>query len=221
MTTCAQCDALITAACKSGLCKRHLSQKWRAEHPDRTRELWEQHYADPSNFQKAKDRHKKYHAANKIKQNAKSRIYYAEHKTEIIAYQKVNYKKRLKTDPIFKLRVAIRRRLNNVGICKKFRPDYEELVGCTLDELKIYLEKQFYPNSETAEQMGWHNHTTNGWHIDHIEPLIKFDLLDQEQLKKACHYTNLQPLWKKDHLCKTALENAELFPLPLHPSGNQ
>jgi len=31
-----------------------------------------------------------------------------------------------------------------------------------------------------------------------------FDLTDREQLLKACHYTNLQPLWHEDHIQKTS-----------------
>jgi hypothetical protein len=50
--------------------------------------------------------------------------------------------------------------------------------------------------------MSWENYGLKGWHIDHIKPLEKFNLLDLEQLKRACHYTNLQPLWAEDNLSK-------------------
>jgi hypothetical protein len=54
--------------------------------------------------------------------------------------------------------------------------------------------------------MTWDNWGNNGWHLDHVEPLCKFDLTDIEQFKVACHYTNMQPLWKEDHLKKTKLD---------------
>lgn len=40
------------------------------------------------------------------------------------------------------------------------------------------------------------------WHIDHIQPLANFDLTNIEQLKIACNYNNLQPLWASDNLSK-------------------
>jgi len=62
-------------------------------------------------------------------------------------------------------------------------------LGCSIDEFKLHIEAQWQP------EMSWSNHATDGWHIDHIVPLDSFDLTDPMQLKKACHYTNLQPLW--------------------------
>ena len=68
-------------------------------------------------------------------------------------------------------------------------------INCSIDELKQYLEEQFYPCLKTGEQMTWDNWTRDGWHIDHIKPLSSFDLTNREQFLQACHYTNLQPLW--------------------------
>ena len=70
-------------------------------------------------------------------------------------------------------------------------------LGCTLEELKVYLETKFEPG------MTWDNWTTDGWHIDHIKPLHLFDLTDRKQLLQACHYTNLRPMWAKDNLSRT------------------
>ena len=70
-------------------------------------------------------------------------------------------------------------------------------LGCSIDELKTYLESKFKPG------MYWDNWSYDGWHIDHIKPLASFDLTDRKQLLEACHYTNLQPLWAKDNLIKS------------------
>ena len=69
-------------------------------------------------------------------------------------------------------------------------------LGCTVDQLKVYLESKFLPG------MTWKNWSRAGWHIDHIIPLKFFDLSNKEQFKKACHFSNLQPLWAVDNLRK-------------------
>ena len=50
--------------------------------------------------------------------------------------------------------------------------------------------------------MSWDNY--GEWHIDHIMPLSTFDLTNPDQLKEACKYTNLQPLWAEDNLHKSS-----------------
>ena len=52
--------------------------------------------------------------------------------------------------------------------------------------------------------MTWDNYGVYGWHIDHILPLSIFNLSDRTQLLKACHYTNLQPLWAEENLKRGA-----------------
>ncbi len=69
-------------------------------------------------------------------------------------------------------------------------------LGCNLDEFKQYIESKFQFG------MAWDNHGSYGWHLDHIKPLKDFDLTDRKQLLKACHYTNIQPLWWQDNLSK-------------------
>jgi len=71
-----------------------------------------------------------------------------------------------------------------------------EDLGCSIDELIIHLESLW------QEGMNWNNYGFYGWHIDHKIPLNSFDLTDREQFLKACHYTNLQPLWMEDNLSK-------------------
>ena len=71
-------------------------------------------------------------------------------------------------------------------------------LGCSIPELKEYLEKQFQPG------MAWDNWSPKGWHIDHRKALDNFDLKDRQQFLEACNYSNLQPLWAKDNLIKSA-----------------
>ena len=70
-------------------------------------------------------------------------------------------------------------------------------LGCSVQELMIYLASGF------SDGMTWGNYGTL-WHIDHVKPLASFDLASGEQVRTACHYTNLQPLLVEDNLRKGA-----------------
>jgi len=76
-------------------------------------------------------------------------------------------------------------------------------LGCSIEEFKSHLEKQFFDNPRTGERMTWDNHTLSGWHIDHILPLDSFDLTSREETIIACHYSNLRPLWAKENIIKS------------------
>ena len=77
------------------------------------------------------------------------------------------------------------------------------MVGCTIAELYKYLEDQF------VDGMSWENRSE--WHIDHRRPCASFNLLDVEQQRMCFHYTNLQPLWSNDNLCKSDKYNEATF----------
>lgn len=67
-------------------------------------------------------------------------------------------------------------------------------LGCNHSHLIAHLE------SLMTGAMSWS--TQGQWHIDHIRPLRSFDLRRPEDAAAACHFTNLQPLWKTDNLRK-------------------
>ena len=119
-------------------------------------------------------------------------------------YQLEYQRKKYITDPSYKISRNLRLRLREAlkGNCKI--GSATEDLGCSIEELKFHLEKQFYNNPETNEEMNWENYGFYGWHIDHIIPLSSFDLTDRKQFIKACHYNNLQPLWAKENLSKGA-----------------
>jgi len=70
------------------------------------------------------------------------------------------------------------------------------LLGCSITTLKVHLERGFKVG------MSWENYGRRGWHVDHIRPLRSFNLTDPEQIQKAFHYQNLQPLWARENLQK-------------------
>jgi hypothetical protein len=96
------------------------------------------------------------------------------------------------TDINYKLRRRLRSRLYN-ALKGAFKAGSSvELLGCTIPELRQHIEAQFEPG------MTWDN--WGQWHIDHIRPLVAFNLVVPEELAKACHYTNLRPLWGEENM---------------------
>jgi hypothetical protein len=154
---------------------------------------------------------KEYREENRNKIREINQRSYNKHKTKRQAEQKEYRKKnndiifrrrykweksKLKTDLNFKLAKNIRARLKQAIKDNQRAGSAISDLGCSIEELKLHLEKQF------QDEMSWENWGLYGWHIDHIIPLSSFDLSNREQFLKACHYTNLQPLWATDNLKK-------------------
>ena len=102
---------------------------------------------------------------------------------------------RLKTDYNFKMKHQLGTRIRKAlgGHIKKSKKT-KELIGCTIEQLWIHLEKSFKPGM-TRKNYG-------KWHVDHILPCVSFDLTKPEEQAKCFHYTNLQPLWASENLAK-------------------
>jgi len=147
---------------------------------------------------------KKYYQANKQKLLEYGKNYYQKHREEKIAYARNQKRDRtkktaydsnkLKTDINFRLAHNLRSRLFQ-AIKKNYKVSHTiDLLDCSLNFFKDYLEAQFKPG------MSWDNY--GAWHIDHIRPCASFDLSKAEEQRACFHYTNLQPLWAKENLEK-------------------
>ena len=155
-----------------------------------------------------RERSRLYREQSRDKQRESCReYYYKDHeksKRRLRVAAKANKEKRQEyanrkyaNDVNFRLRKLIRSRIFR-SIGGKAKPASPiKALGCTLAELKAYLESKFQMG------MAWENWGVYGWHVDHIRPLASFDLTDPVQFGIACHYTNLQPLWAKDNLSKS------------------
>jgi len=73
---------------------------------------------------------------------------------------------------------------------------WREAVDYSLADLIAHLERQF------LKGMGWHN--MGEWHIDHIVPLVSFQItgFDDPSFRRAWALSNLRPLWAKDNVSK-------------------
>ena len=144
----------------------------------------------------------KYRAENKEEINRKIREWYYKNikkvKERIKIYNKV-YRNTLHYKIKDGMRKRIMRALKKDGGKKSKRT--MKLVGCTVGQLKQYIEKKFKPG------MSWEQRHL--FHIDHIIPCASFDLTKLSQQKKCFHYTNLQPLWAIDNIKKGAKLNYE------------
>ncbi len=149
-----------------------------------------------NNKEKIAKRKKKHYLNNRDKILEQKKDYLARNRENIY----LRHKEKLKNNPGFKLRhnlsTRIQRALKNQSTKRLYK--YNELLGCTIQEAREHLEKQFQPG------MTWENHGLRGWHIDHIKSCASFDLTDPDQQKACFHYTNLQPLWAFDNLSKGA-----------------
>jgi hypothetical protein len=164
-------------------------------------------------YQKNKEKHqlnsKKYYQLNTEKVNQKSILW---QKNNPLSSKKIRVKwqsqnqeyfkewrnKTYRTNPGYKLRVILGNRLNEV---LKKNKTYKtnsilNLIGCDLQELKLYLESKF------LQDMTWENHGSI-WEIDHIQPCSSFDLTQKIEQQRCFHYTNLQPLFKTTQIAQS------------------
>lgn len=146
---------------------------------------------------------KKYYQDNKEELTKIRKKYYQDNIEKIIENRQYNKQKMLdyikereKIDINFKLTNRLRGRLSSAIKNGQKTGSAIRDLGCSISELKTYLEEQFKPG------MNWNNYGYYGWHIDHIKLLSKFDLTDRQQFLEACHYTNLQPLWAEENFKK-------------------
>jgi hypothetical protein len=155
---------------------KEYRKKYKEDHSEKLVESW-----------------KKSRLKNSEKRKVKQKIYCKKNRKQLNEYA-VN---RRKSDPILKLSHNIRGRIrvflksnNMIKSNKTF-----EIVGCSPQELKKHIEKQF------TNGMNWNNYGYYGWHMDHKIPL-DFGKT-KEEIYKLCHYTNIQPLWWNENLKKT------------------
>lgn len=149
-------------------------------------------------FSENKDKVKQYGRDNADRDNEnrrKRRIITRDHSNKL---HREYQSKRRQTDVQFKLRKALRSRVNNAIKGGAKRGSAVNDLGCTIDYLKKYLESQF------TEGMSWEN-WSNGegkWNIDHIMPLTAFDLTNRQHFLLANHFGNLRPLWHNENMSK-------------------
>ena len=171
--------------------KKQYNKQWRQDHREQTKQYNKQWHQDHPEYSE------QYYQDNKEKINQYNKQYNQNHPE----YNKQWSKNRYQIDIMYRLnriiRSAIKQSLKKNSLSKNHRP-WETLVGFTIQELKLHLEKQFDSN------MNWNNHGTY-WHLDHIIPLssLKFSSVNDENFKFLWCLTNLQPLFGPENISKS------------------
>jgi hypothetical protein len=118
------------------------------------------------------------------------------HKEEIEQKKKkrelINQEKRV----LAKIARSIRARIRDSIKRKSNGGRSTGLLGCDILFFRDYIESLFDSN------MSWNNYGYYGWHLDHIIPCVMFDMTNDDDVKKCFHYTNYQPLWRRDNQSK-------------------
>lgn len=173
-----------------GVCKEC---KNKAKRLHRTKEgVIEEEYARYKNRVETDEEYRKYQSLKRHNLRQKP-----EYKKKANEYQKKRHKIKME-DPVYRLMINSRKRLSLAFKYKGFGKDTKtaDLLGCSFEELKEHIEKQFVGN------MSWENYGFEHgcWHMDHIIPFAIADT--EEDVKELSRYTNIQPLWATDNWAK-------------------
>ena len=137
-----------------------------------------------------RERRKLYRAKNAEKIKLAKQKYGAENRDKIA---KALAERRAR-NPIARLANSMRRSIRRyLDAGQKGEMSSFEIIGCSKDDLRKHLESKF------KDGMTWENYGKH-WHIDHIAPLISAK--SPEEVKKLCHWTNLQPLTAFENISK-------------------
>lgn len=214
---CVNCSTTSTAKWYSGpTCKKCYRKQWYEKNKSKEKISMRSYYN--KNAESLKEYAKKYYEENKelilektkkykrdfYHRNKQKDALYRERNREKIRLRKQRYyqknKKKIQEkrnqylDKNIGAKLAARIRTRLYLAIKDKSLSLPEYLGCTTQVLMAHLQSQFQSG------MSWDNY--GEWHIDHIAPLSSFNLEEPEELARACHYSNLQPLWAGDNLRK-------------------
>jgi hypothetical protein len=150
-----------------------------------------------SNKERLSERKKKYYQSDKERWSKYNKEYRIINKEKIAEIRKKYQQNKIKTDYLFKFknstRTLIRQSFKSKNNHKKTNTKTVDILGCSLDFFKEYIQSKF------TKGMTLENH--GKWHLDHIIPVSLAKT--QEDVIRLNHYTNFQPLWAKENLIKS------------------
>ena len=123
--------------------------------------------------------------------------YLSDNKEKLNKYKNNWFNEKMKSDINFKLKKKIKSTIKDAFRGKYYKRSQKviDILGCSVEEFKIYLESKF------ESWMSWENHglyngeLNYGWDIDHIIPISTANT--EEDILKLSHFSNFQPLCSK------------------------
>ena len=149
------------------------------------------------NKDKIKEANKKYRDANKNKIKERNKKYQLENKDEIREKKRIYQQKRIKSNPLVKLRYRIS---NNISVSfsrnnNKKPNKTTKILGCSYEEFKTHIESLW------ESWMNWDNYgnpkdgiyeINKTWDLDHVIPISSATC--EKDIIKLNHYSNFKPL---------------------------
>jgi len=178
--------------------KKLLRESYARHSEKRAKEKRDARKADPEHHREINRRAQekiKNDPVRKEKYRQMHKKYYQENKEKIAEWER-DYRN---NNPQRKISTRLRNRINFVlRYNQKIEKlaDTEELLGCSVEQVKDWMESQF------TEDMTWDAFLAGEIHIDHIRPCASFDLTKKSEQLECFNWKNLQPLWAKDNLEK-------------------
>lgn len=189
----------IVYNCK--ICSRKLHKEYRIAHIEQFKRYSEKSRAKHKD--KINQRIREWRIKNKeILKLRNNKLKYCNQTPEYKKHICDRLKLRYNTDLNFKLRKILSKRVYRALKLKAYSKvcNTMALVGCSIKELKKYLEDKFEQMFGFKFDWSWHNQKQ--YHIDHIIPCASFSLIDVAEQRKCFHYTNLQLLPAEINLSK-------------------
>jgi hypothetical protein len=100
----------------------------------------------------------------------------------------------------YRIKKSLAARLRAVIVKNNSTMNY---IGCNIQYLREWFEYNF------TSEMNWDNYGSY-WSIDHIIPVCKFELTDEDEKLKCCNWTNLMPVTVKYNSSKKSIDMEQI-----------